>query len=125
MHPIAQSTVALNAYNLVCLARGPIHRDVLFERVNTVGMGAPDGKHQVEREWFDAAIKKALELSRLNETDAGIDVGDPQRRIVRNRDTSDFAYGSDGMATGGWNGWLAQCPRCGAVTIEEAIGGKR
>ena len=111
----AQSTVALTAYNIVCMAAGALTRDMLWDRVMDVQQHPG-----LSREWFDAALDGVVARKFMAESGDGLNVIDSKRRRVVNRDRSDGDK-PGALVTGGWKRWMVQCRTRGILTLDEAM----
>jgi len=109
--PVATSTVAFTAYNVLALAGGP-------RTLEQISLIAPRGVVEHLRAALDEMVRRGW----LSSSDAGeYDLRDAKRRLVRARDRSDGVVKSDGSVTGGWGRWVVQCKQRGLLTIEQAI----
>lgn len=113
----APSTVAMTAYNLIALAKQPLHVEALEQKAREIQL---PGLPRIE---FGMGIGGLISRGRVKVLDGEmIDLVDSKYRLVKSRDRSDaYEVDEDGLPIGGWNGWLLQCCNGPLVPLEEVL----
>lgn len=103
---LADSTIAMSAYNLVAIYAQPMELDLLLSQVHAA--------HGIDQRRLEHALEQLRDRGwvTIDEKRGCIDVRDLKRRVVKARDRRDMS---------GWSGWLVQCRQRGLITIDDAI----
>lgn len=111
----AHSTLAMTAYNLICVfGQAMGHSQLLNAAIRC------EQFKTVEADDFDTAVKMAVERELLTFKGGLYDVPDPKRRKVINRDQSDGRV-ENGVPKGGWNRWTVSCKDRGFILLTSAL----
>ena len=96
---IADSTVALTAYNILAVTNGAMTAQALHRQAEQAQLKG------LEQEQMDRALNELFRLGRVMVHDGLYACPDKRRRVVVTRLRNDVGEDEDGNITGGWQGW--------------------
>jgi hypothetical protein len=113
MQKHAASTIAISVYNLLARRGRPLNDiDELTETL--AHMQHPE----LDTDTVQKAVDELQERKLLVLRNGKLDVSDPQRRIIVNRDRDDGYIDDDGIIQGGWDNWQIMDLVRGIVPME-------